>query len=61
MSPLQILVKGANLSLLMFRDRHLTHSFLEMYLTSVCWTCQNFENNFEMKHKSTEYGKERCR
>ena len=33
----------------------LTHSYLEIYLTSIVWTRQTFENNFGMKHKFARY------
>ena len=39
-----------------------THSCLEIYLTSVVWTCHTFENNFGMKHKFAKYYlEENCR
>ena len=36
----------------------LTHAYLEIYLTSVVWTCHTFENNFGMEHKLPKYLKE---
>ena len=39
----------------------LTHSHLEINLTSVVWTCQKFEINFGMKHKFAKYLKDSCR
>ena len=33
----------------------LTNSYLEIYLTSIVWTRQTFENNFGMKHKFARY------
>ena len=39
----------------------LTLSCLEIYATSVVWTCHTFENNFGMKHKFAKYLKESCR
>ena len=37
----------------------LTHSYLEISLRSVIWTCHTFENNyFEIKHKFAKYLKE---
>ena len=39
----------------------LTHSCLEIYLTSVVWTCHTFENNFGVQYKFAKYLKEGCR
>ena len=39
----------------------LTHPWLDVYLTSVVWTYQTFENNFGMKHKFAKYFKKNCR
>ena len=39
----------------------ITHSCLEINLTSVVWTCHTFENIFGIKHKFTKYFKESCR
>ena len=39
----------------------MTHSCLEIYLTSVVWTRHTFENNFGMKHQFAKYLKESCR
>ena len=40
---------------------YLTHSCLGIYLTSVIWAFQTYQNNFPMKHIFTKYLKEGCR
>ena len=37
------------------------YSCLEIYLTSVVWTCHTFENNFGTNPKFPNYFKESCR
>ena len=39
----------------------LTHSYLEIYLSSVVWTHYTYENIFENKHNFAKYLKESSR
>ena len=39
----------------------LTHSYLEIYLGNVVWTCHNFGNIFEIKDRFIKYLMKNCR
>ena len=38
----------------------MVHLCLEIFLTSVVWTCDHFENYFDIKHEFAKYLKRSC-